>query len=312
MSDEKDNEPRLIEAHSPSSVILVVILFFAIMYGMSLLSDYYHQIKSNPISIDNRVCDSYKGSKTPPAIPAYNWNDTGLITLWFDDGWLTQYTTAFPIMKEKGLVGAVAIATKFVCKAAFVTWDNLHTMQNDGWEMTAHTISHSCDLSYYNKGTTVYELAGSKKIIEDHGLRADNFVMPCGYGEMEINALYGTAPDAPPIISVAKEYFKSYRTGTSLRLNPIPVVDNYNLKALQLRSTTTLQDVKDAIANARKDKSWLILVFHQIDNSQRIYSIPENEFIQVLDLVKASGLPVVLPTQALDISAKNSPSATPN
>lgn len=308
MKDD-DNEYHTMRSHSPLSLAFAFVIFIGIIYGANLLVDLYRTGRLNLayFTTQFRVCDSNAGKPNPPPPPIkpFNWQNTGLITLWFDDGWETQYSVAFAMMQKESMVGADAIATGFVCRGDFVTWNNLRTMQNAGWEMTAHTINHSCDLSYYNAETIPYELSGSKQIIEKHGLRADQFVMPCGYSQEEIEALVGDKA-APPIIAESKKYFSSYRTTKSQRLNVLPVLDPYNLNALQLRNTTPLKEVQIAIDAAVRQKAWLILVFHQIDDTNRVFSITRTEFQQILDMVKASGLPVVLPSQALSIKSSSS------
>jgi len=248
----------------------------------------------------NKQCDTYKGPVTTlPAIPPFTWKHTGLITLWFDDGWVTEYTNAFPLMEKYGMKGAVAIAIKFVCYPAFMTWDQLRTLQEKGWETTAHSVHHSCDLGYYTTQTIKDELLGSQKTIQEHGLRADQFVMPCGFSRAQIANMF--ANQYPPIVETAKQYFSSYRTTTSERENILPLPDPYNLKAFQILVSTTDKEIQDKINQAVKDKTWLILVFHQVDDTKRQFSFPPDKFEKILEMIKASGLPVVLPSQALSI-----------
>lgn len=242
--------------------------------------------------------------KSPPPIPAFKWQNSGLVSLWFDDGWLTQYSTAYPIIEKEQMKGAISVATRFVEQPHYVTWKNLEDLQANGWEITAHSVSHNCDPQYYNDLIAKHELEGSKRIIESHGLRADQFVMPCGYSNADYVDLFG-ADKKSPIIKDAKKYFYSYRTTVSIRQNPLPVTDPYNLKAFQIRITTSLNDVKKELDQAKQDKTWLILVFHQIDSSGQPLSVTETHFQQIIDEVKKSRLPVVLPSQALAIGKKN-------
>lgn len=262
---------------------------------------------SNPDSIAeiNNVtkiinCDNNQNNlPMPPKIPAFSWKGTGLVTFWFDDSWISQYNTAFPLMEKYGYKGAVAVAVKLVCYPAFMNWDQLRILQNRGWETTAHTVMHNCDLGYYTTKITQYELGGSKQMIQSHGLRADQFVMPCGYNREQLDELFEDRP--PPIIQMAKKYFMSYRSTHYQRLNPIPVVDPFNLNAFQLRNTTTDSEIQEEIDKAVTEHSWLIIVIHQIDNTNRTFSITPDEFTKILSMVQASHLPVVLPTQVLAI-----------
>jgi peptidoglycan/xylan/chitin deacetylase (PgdA/CDA1 family) len=248
----------------------------------------------------NKNCDTFKNAVLPPPpIPPFTWKHTALVTIWFDDGWLTQYTAAFPLMEKYGFKGAIAVAIKFVCYSAFMTWDELRTIQANGWETTAHSVSHSCDLGFYTTAKTKYELTESKRIIEAHGLRADQFVMPCGFSRAQIASHF--IDKYPPIVEMTKQYYQSYRTTTSVRSNTLPLLDPYNLKAFQLRNTTTDKEIEDALKKAEKEKTWLIFVFHQIDDSKQLFAISPARFEKILAMIKASHLPVILPSQGVEL-----------
>lgn len=300
----KDSSKKMDHQKDTRKQAIMVIVAFAIVASLLLLImnwQSYHTT-SKMATLNQPNCDTYKGPLSlPPPIQSFTWQGTGLITLWFDDAWISQYTVAFPIMEKAGFKGAVAVAINFLCKIQFMTWDQVRILQNHGWETTAHTISHICDLHYYTTDTTKYELLGSKQALMAHGLRADNFVMPCGYSRDQIASFF--VGQHPPIVETAEKYFASYRSTKSERINSLPVIDAYNLKAFQMRNTTTDQEIQDAINTAKAQKGWLILVFHQIDDSHRPLSIPTDKFQKILDMVKASGLPVVLPSQALAIKS---------
>jgi len=284
--------------------LIVIYVFLLLTVSQSTIAADSANGDTNTDNITKIInCDHHQNNlPAPPRIPAFTWQGSGLITLWFDDGWVTEYTNAFPIMQNEGYKGAVAVAVKLVCYPAFMNWDQLRTLQDQGWETTAHTVNHNCDLGYYTTKTTEYELNGSKQMIRSHGLRADNFVMPCGYNSQQIDSMF--ANNHPPIIETAKKNFKSYRTTQYERINTIPVLDPYNLNAFQLRNTTTDKEIQSMIDKAIHEHGWLIIVIHQIDDTDRPFSITVDKFKKVLAMVKASALPVVLPGQVLSIKKR--------
>jgi peptidoglycan/xylan/chitin deacetylase (PgdA/CDA1 family) len=291
-------------------LVLVLIAGFCFVFFLSrFLLDFIPEHmasslppKQNSVYVINQgaVCDSQKGPfPAPPKIPPFQWKGTGLITLWFDDGWATQFTAALPMMEKEGFKGALSVAIKFVCTSEFMNWDQLRILQAKGWETTAHSVTHNCDLQYYTPKTMEYELSESKRLIEARGLRADQFVMPCGYSQYDID--HSKDNTHPQITLVAKEYFGSYRTTDGVYLNILPEIHPYSLQAFEPRNTTTDEEIKQLVQRAKDEKRWLILVFHQVDDSHRIFAVSPTQFQHILDIVKASGLPVVLPTQALSI-----------
>lgn len=280
-------------------IIVFVIVAVVLLY---IFNTYMSRQHLGSMTEPTLNCDDLSGSTLPPipAIPSFTWQKSGLITLWFDDAWITQFTVAFPLMEKEKFRGAVAIPTQFICNKGAMTWNDLRILQNNGWEITAHTIHHQCDLGYYNTPEkVVHELLGSKQIIMSHGLRADQFVMPCGFSRNDVTTAF--VNDHPPIVETAEKYFSSYRTTKDYRINSLPVIDPYNLNAFEMRHDTKDEKVEEAIKIAKNEKGWFIIVFHQIDNSNLPLSITRDKFIKVLEMVKQSGLPVVLPSQALAI-----------
>lgn len=222
---------------------------------------------------------------------------TGAITIWFDDAWLSLYKNAYPLMSQYQFVGAVAIVVNFVNLPKFMTWKQLTDLQQHGWETTSHSMSHQCDLAYYNFQTIPYELIKSQKILKAHGLKANHFVMPCGYTNTQIQNHFLT--DYPPIIKTAKTIYKSYRTTATARVNQLPLLDPYHLNAFQVRNNTSLNEVDRMIALAKKQKGWLIIVFHQIDNSKQPFSNTTERLRKILKKIQLSKLPVVTPSQII-------------
>lgn len=218
----------------------------------------------------------------------YSWNNTGLVTLWFDDGWTSQYTVAGPILKKYGFNGTIAITTGLVGYEAYVTWPQIKRLQFDGWELTAHSRDHNCNPENLTPEELEAEIIGSLQDFRNQGLKVDHYVAPCGiydHGVMEM----------------VKREFLSLRN-SDYEVNPLPVVDPYDIKGHAITPTTTLDEISEWIDEAVSTQGWLILMFHQVDASQDDYSIDPETFERILDLVVASDLPVVTPSQALQVA----------
>lgn len=281
--------------------VIIIISFIIISGGGWYLFNNAHSLSIASASV-NSACTNDTSNQTPPSITQFNWQDTGLITLWFDDAWKTTYQTAYPVMQKYGFAGAIAVPVNYVCYPAFMSWDELRTLQSKGWETTSHSRSHNCHLAFYNDDTIKSEVIESKEILKRHGLRADNFVMPCGYTEAGIKSSFIGAP--PPIIETVKKNYASYRTTNGTRINTVPLQDPYNLKAVVIRNNMNIDELKKLVDQAATQKGWLILVFHQIDDSKSEFSISKTELETILTMVKDSNLPVVLPSQVIAIHGK--------
>ena len=223
------------------------------------------------------------------------------ITLWFDDAWRSQYDVAYPMMKQHGFKGAIAVPTNFiegkgvmnmlgykVTKEQFMTWDELLNLQKQGWEIDSHTMSHSCNLDFYTPKVLKKEFSDSRKVLQSKGFEANNFVMPCGTWKSSV----------PFLSEEAEKYYDSYRS-LEPQLNFIPLKDSYDIKSYFLTNLSQLSEVEQWIKHAKDSHAWLILTFHIIDNTHDKYAVTPVFFKKILELVDASNIPVVIPNQII-------------
>ncbi len=61
----------------------------------------------------------------------------------FDDGFKSVYEKAYPIMKKYGIKGNVYLPTAYIGEDEhFMTWEEVKTLTENGFEMQAHTHNH--------------------------------------------------------------------------------------------------------------------------------------------------------------------------
>jgi peptidoglycan/xylan/chitin deacetylase (PgdA/CDA1 family) len=224
-----------------------------------------------------------------PAIQPLQWNNEPLITLWFDDAWQTQFSEAYKQMHSRGLTGSLAVPTSFVGQDSYMGWSQIKLMQHEGWEISSHTRTHDCKLSDLTPNFVDTELHGALSDLNQHGIRADNFVTPCGASNGDM-------------LTAAKKYYSSLRSSEG-GVNTLPVTNPYNLKVRTIVRTTTIEEVDDWIKEAKSSNSWLILVFHQIDHDQTEYGTTPENLSLMLDHVQQSHIKLALPEQALQVGA---------
>jgi hypothetical protein len=242
-------------------------------------------------------CDTskFQNQKIPNRAP-FHWTGKGLMTIWFDDAYASEYDSAFLIMSQYQFLGAISIPVNSICYHPYMTWEQIKNLQSQGWEITSHGLSHDCRKFLFNDSTIQSELTESKQILEQHGFYVEQFVLPCDYAQ----TIFFMNNDQ--LKQAVKQVYGSMRTVEKKRINPLPVKDPYNLKAMQVLHNTRLNEIETAIEMTKRNKGWLILVFHNINNDNDPLSISEQRFTQILDLIKQSELSVVLPSQALSIN----------
>lgn len=121
------------------------------------------------------------GSKNLPDKP---------ILITFDDGYLNNYTVAFPILKEMGLKATIFIVTgrmgvDGVVTYPHFTWEQAKTMVDSGViDIQSHTHYHS-ELINLSKNDLILELRKSKYLIEKNlGTKVNVLAYPYGFSSV--------------------------------------------------------------------------------------------------------------------------------
>lgn len=98
--------------------------------------------------------------------------------IWFDDGLLTTYTVALPVLKERNVTGIVAVVTGIVGKGFYSkNWsltrlcmdvEQLKELLDEGWSLASHTVTHPYEFNKLSPEETERELVDSKAWFQEH------------------------------------------------------------------------------------------------------------------------------------------------
>jgi peptidoglycan/xylan/chitin deacetylase (PgdA/CDA1 family) len=218
-------------------------------------------------------------------LPSFN---RGLVSVTFDDSWEGQYTNALPVLNARGIPATMFTTTSFVDGGPTrLTTSQLHSFQDTGSEIASHMVDH-VDPTTLTPAELDAQLADSKVWLEARFGPVYDFASPYG------------AYNATTIAAI-KNYYISQRT-VDEGFNSITNFDQWTLKVKHLFNTTTPADVAGWIAQAKADKTWLVLVFHQIDpdTSLEPYGVTPADFDSMMQSIQTSGVPGVTTRQALD------------
>jgi peptidoglycan/xylan/chitin deacetylase (PgdA/CDA1 family) len=154
------------------------------------------------------------------------------VVITFDDGDISQYTQAFPLMKKYGFTGTVFIITQFTDEArkGYMNWDQALEMARAGWRLEPHTKWHP-SLRGNSREYQREQIRGSAEVLRQRlGYMPRFFSYP--YGEYDATS-----------IAVAREtgLWGAVTTTPGDKQNRLSI---YELPRTELFSSTTQQIFK--------------------------------------------------------------------
>lgn len=88
------------------------------------------------------------------------------VVITFDDGYLNNYTLAFPVLKEFNMNATIFIISSLLDGNKYMTPENVKELSNYGIDIQGHTVSHG-DLATLSYEEQLKELKDSKEYIEN-------------------------------------------------------------------------------------------------------------------------------------------------
>ncbi|MHB9154365.1 MAG: polysaccharide deacetylase family protein [Endomicrobiales bacterium] len=98
----------------------------------------------------------------------------------FDDGYLTDYTLALPLMARYGFKGVSFITTGFMGRPGYLDWSQVRALKKAGFSIQSHTHTHPL-LSLLREEEIRRELRLSRRCIEERlGTEVTSLALPGG------------------------------------------------------------------------------------------------------------------------------------
>lgn len=210
----------------------------------------------------------------------YNVSERAKIIFTFDDG------TVGDLVAEKILTANNQRAVSFVTiswlnHTNFMTLDDLKKLQNAGWDISSHTISHP-NLTAMDDNNMTVELNNSYDWLVNNGFQKSAGFIAYPFGYYNDNVIAKTKQ---------RYIFGRYvMGGIQSHLTPELGNDLYKLKTVEARNNTPVQLVKSQIDSTIDQEQLIILLFHRIvSNNPTKYEYLESDFKQISDYVKSRG-----------------------
>ena len=221
----------------------------------------------------------------------------GLVSVTMDDGKLSQYNNAKPVLDACGIKATLFPLPCYNSNPSqypgYMSVQQLLEFKNAGHEIGSHTYNHK-DLTQLDETGIRNELETSKTWLENNGLGpVTSFAAP-----------FGTYNDTT--IQLIKEYYGCQRI-TDGGYNLISNFNKYKILVKKVANTTTITELRSWLDYAKASKSWLVLMYHNIEEGTGdLYVTPANFAVQMQAIVD-SGVPEMTFKEALDELAKQIP-----
>lgn len=261
-------------AHVGALVMIVSVIMLPFIPVSGLVANASSELRSWVWPAHKQI----KYSKTDPIysdsnpVPVF---DRGVVTVTFDDGWESIYSNGLQLMENYGINSTQYIISGSVGKKMYMTSDQIDAFKRGGHQIASHSVSH-LNLTKVDDKTLEQEVVSSRETLEDKFGPIHDMASPLGaFNDHTITNI--------------KRHYRSHRS-TQTGLNTRESFDRYNIQVQNITPNTTIEQVENWILEARQQNGWLVLVYHQVDESGDDYSVTPAEFNKQLNAIKKSGL----------------------
>lgn len=221
-----------------------------------------------------------------PSYTPYKNEGKGAVTIWFNNGWKSQYKYGLSILGKKNIKAAVSVITTYTDYPGYMNWNDLQDSQKSGWEIVSQGKTYNCKWDHLASSEVREEVYGSKRELMRHGIRAEHFASACGLVNLRLS-------------DKAAYYYLSQKIGEE-GFNQLPLENTYLLKGKTVTDKTSIDEVQGWIKQSKATNSWLILTFNKIEKSNDEYSISPDKFAQIVESITNSDVQFIVPSQIIN------------
>lgn len=156
------------------------------------------------------------------------------VLITFDDGYRGIATTAAPIMTRVGMIGTAYVITDRIAQLkktapTWLTWPQLRTLEQRGWDIGSHTVSHS-EIPHMSTDAAMKTLRGSRFVLEKHlGHPVQWFCYPAG----AVNAAaVADVQNAGYVLATTTQSGLDHSAANPLELSRIRIANNTGVRGL--------------------------------------------------------------------------------
>lgn len=171
--------PSLIN-QGPGKIVCPILLYHRIQ-KTEFLSEYYvspEEFQAQMQSLKEWGYETISVAQLIQAIKEGAMLPLRPIIISFDDGDITVYDEAFPVMSELGFEGINFLVVNYIGQPGYMNKEQIQELVTAGWEVGSHSVTHT-DLTTTENAT--WEMKESRKVLESlTGVPVTAFAFPFG------------------------------------------------------------------------------------------------------------------------------------
>jgi len=218
----------------------------------------------------------------------------GIVSLNFDDGFLSAYTNATPILTSAGLKATYYIIQDETTAGdpSYMTLAQVKTLYAAGNEIGSHSKTHD-DMTTMPAILLATQTTGTKTWFTNNGMpKVTTFAYPYGAYDDTVE----TAVKNAGFVAARSAFGGFNDKGTN----------KYEFKTFIVQNTTTAADIQAQIDYATQNKMWLILLFHEVitNTTGNQYSNTPAIIQSTANYLKSKSISVMTNDQVLPLLAQ--------
>jgi peptidoglycan/xylan/chitin deacetylase (PgdA/CDA1 family) len=223
----------------------------------------------------------------------------GVLSLCFDDGLISQFTTAKPYMDKYGYRATAYVITETLWNhGSFSGYYDIPTAQalesESGWEIAAHaytSANHNASYTGIPDAAALADMQAAKAYLRAQGFRApDHFAYPLGNFDsatvLNAQSVFGSGRTISQIGGFPDETFPPAQIG--------------RLRSIAVSANSSIPTIEGYVTAAAANKEWLLLTMHDIVTSASgNVQLSTANFQALMDFTAASGIQVMPVSEVL-------------
>jgi peptidoglycan/xylan/chitin deacetylase (PgdA/CDA1 family) len=203
----------------------------------------------------------------------------GSVIIMMDDGYETQYTRGYEILKRSGMKAGISVIPSAVGNPGYMDYKQLADLYMNGWDMMNHTYSH-VELTQLSEDKQAEQISQGMAWLKDRQLSRGSGILIYPGGKHNDST---TAAMKKTDVVAARSLKSVWSAGLDCTYEDVEICNIVNDLPLKV--------IKLAIDKAINNKSAVVLVMHKIEPITDDYQLQiEEKMLQnIVDYITSKG-----------------------